>query len=67
MIKDGVEELQRFKQDKNENHQNTKRYMKEKTDFETCLWKDIHKGDLLLIDNNQTIPCDMIILSTENE
>jgi len=48
MIKDGVEELQRFKHGKNEKKPKFQKDMKKKADFEMCLWKNIHKADLLL-------------------
>ncbi|KAK9717044.1 hypothetical protein K7432_006454 [Basidiobolus ranarum] len=36
-------------------------------EFDSILWQDVRVGDLIYVQNNQSIPADMIILATSEE
>lgn len=63
-IKDAFEDWRRHKSDKIENNRLAKVLGNDK--FEEKKWKDIQVGEIIKISANETIPCDMVLLSTSD-
>ena len=78
MIKDIYEDFNRHQSDKEENNRKTlvsKSYKVDKNDqiiydsveksqFEDMSWKDIRVGQIVKVKENESFPCDMIILNS---
>ncbi|KMZ65496.1 ATPase [Zostera marina] len=63
-VKDGYEDWRRHRSDKIEN--NRKVSVLVNGQIETKRWKDIRVGDVIKLGNNETLPCDMVLLSTSD-
>lgn len=63
-LKDGYEDWRRHRSDKIEN--NRKVSVLVNGEIVTKRWKDIRVGDVIKLGNNETLPCDMVLLSTSD-
>lgn len=64
-FKDFWEDLKRKKQDNNENYSECENYDFVDEKFKKIYWKDIKLGHIIKVYNNSFIPCDLILLKTE--
>ena len=66
MIKDYIEDRRRRKADEQENLSKTKRLILNKDgdgiEQETVTWQDIKTGDIVIVENNQYLPADLVML-----
>ncbi|KAI4341885.1 hypothetical protein MLD38_026557 [Melastoma candidum] len=63
-IKDGYEDWRRHRSDRKEN--NREALVLQGTQFRFKKWKDIEVGEVVKICADETIPCDMVLLSTSD-
>ncbi|XP_040378098.1 phospholipid-transporting ATPase 1-like [Oryza brachyantha] len=63
-IKDGYEDWRRHRSDRNENNRET--LVLQSGDFRSKTWKNICAGEVVKIHSNETMPCDMVLLSTSD-
>ncbi|KAL5719369.1 P-type phospholipid transporter [Ranunculus cassubicifolius] len=63
-IKDAYEDYRRHKSDNIENHRLASVLVN--GSFQSKRWKDIRVGEILKISANDTLPCDMVLLSTSD-
>lgn len=64
MIKEAWEDIKRYKQDKDVNEKKTKVFLNKK--FREVKWEEIITGDIILIENENAIPADIILLHSSN-
>ncbi|CAD8051177.1 unnamed protein product [Paramecium sonneborni] len=62
ILKDAIEEYSRYKSDQEENNRKSQKYIDNQ--FIVCNWKDIYQADIILVMENESIPCDILILSS---
>ncbi|CAD8053969.1 unnamed protein product [Paramecium primaurelia] len=62
ILKDAIEEYSRYKSDQEENNRKSHKYYENQ--FIECNWKDIYQADIILVMENESIPCDILILSS---
>lgn len=68
MIREGYEDLKRYKSDLETNSKKTKRYCQETEDWEVDVeWKDLFVGDVIRVEDEEYIPADLIVLSSSNK
>ncbi|KAK8864038.1 hypothetical protein M9Y10_011732 [Tritrichomonas musculus] len=65
MVRDGVEDLLRWKSDKKINN-STAHYLRN-GQFEDIAWKDISVGDVIQIKKDEQVPADIVLLSSSND
>ncbi|CAN6448428.1 unnamed protein product [Victoria cruziana] len=63
-IKDAYEDFRRHRSDKIENNRMADVLVNGK--FEMKRWKDIRVGEIIKVRANETLPCDMVLLSTSD-
>ncbi|KAJ4824073.1 Alanine--tRNA ligase [Turnera subulata] len=63
-VKDAYEDWRRHKSDKIEN--NRLAWVLVDNQFQQKKWKDIQVGEIIKIESNETLPCDMVLLSTSD-
>lgn len=63
-VKDAYEDYRRHRSDRIENNRLASVLLNGK--FEDKKWKDIRVGEVIKISSNQTLPCDMVLLSTSD-
>ncbi|KAI4365548.1 hypothetical protein MLD38_021525 [Melastoma candidum] len=63
-VKDGYEDWRRHRSDRKEN--NREALVLQGTRFHLKKWKDIQAGEVVKICADETIPCDMVLLSTSD-
>lgn len=63
-IKDGYEDWRRHRSDKNENNREALVFQSGK--FSMKKWKKIRVGEVVKINADETIPCDMVLLGTSD-
>ncbi|KAK0592320.1 hypothetical protein LWI29_017186 [Acer saccharum] len=63
-VKDGYEDYRRHRSDKIEN--NRLAWVLLNDQFQQKKWKDIQVGEIIKILANETLPCDMVLLSTSD-
>ncbi|XP_024026238.1 phospholipid-transporting ATPase 1-like isoform X2 [Morus notabilis] len=63
-IKDGYEDYRRHRSDRIENDRLASVLVNNQ--FQQKRWKDIQVGEIIKIQANETIPCDMVLLSTSD-
>ncbi|KAM7467897.1 hypothetical protein LguiB_015459 [Lonicera macranthoides] len=63
-IKDGYEDWRRHRSDRNEN--NREALVLQSGQFQLKAWKDIRAGEVVKINADDTIPCDMVLLGTSD-
>lgn len=66
MIKDAFEDYKRHKADKSENEKKALVYNLAKCTFEQRAWKTIYPGEILKIEDDDFLPCDILLLSTSD-
>jgi phospholipid-translocating ATPase len=66
MIKDMVEDIKRYFQDRFENN-NQCEVACEDREFKKKRWKDVRVGDIIKVYENQYFPCDMILINSSGE
>lgn len=64
MVKEAIEDYQRYKADKRENAEPV--LSLRDGNFETVPKKDLHVGDFVKVENNCMIPADLLLLSAPN-
>ena len=68
MIREGYEDLKRYRSDLETNSKKTKRYCHSNKDWETDVeWKDLYVGDVIKIEGEDYIPADVVVLSSSNK
>lgn len=65
MIRDGIEDILRWKSDQNIN--NSVAHYLQNGSFEDILWKDISVGDIIQVRKDEQIPADVVLLSSNDE
>ncbi|KAB1201997.1 Phospholipid-transporting ATPase 1 [Morella rubra] len=63
-VKDAYEDFRRHRSDRIENNQLASVLVNDQ--FQAKKWKDIRVGEIIKIHANETIPCDMVVLSTSD-
>ncbi|KAH6755780.1 aminophospholipid ATPase 1 [Perilla frutescens var. hirtella] len=63
-VKDAYEDFRRHRSDRIENNRLASVLLNGK--FEDKKWKDIRVGEIIKISKNETLPCDMVLLSTSD-
>nr|CAB3500955.1 unnamed protein product [Digitaria exilis] len=63
-VKDAYEDWRRHRSDKNENNRTVSVLMDGV--FQPKRWKDVQVGEVLRVAANETLPCDMVLLSTSD-
>ena len=66
MLKDGYQDYQRHKMDKLLNNKSCKVWNFASEHFDFIPWKDIQVGNLILIENDDRVPADLVILNSSN-
>ena len=66
MIKDAFEDYKRHKADESENEKTTLVYNHDKGEFQKRAWKLIYPGEILKIEDDEFLPCDILLLSTSD-
>lgn len=64
MIKDAIEEIHRYGQDRKENVREVEIYSSQSGQFAKKRWEDIKVGDVLRLYQDEVIPCDALIIKT---
>ncbi|KAL6568740.1 hypothetical protein OROHE_004424 [Orobanche hederae] len=62
-VKDGYEDWRRHRSDRNENNRET---LVRSDEFRPKRWKMIQAGEVVKIHSDETIPCDMVLLGTND-
>lgn len=63
-VKDAYEDWRRHRSDKIENNRNASVLVNDQ--FQLKRWKDIRVGEIIKVHANETLPCDMVLLSTSD-
>ncbi|KAL8038924.1 hypothetical protein ABFS82_10G003000 [Erythranthe guttata] len=63
-VKDGYEDWRRHRSDRNENNRETLVF--QLNEFHPKRWKKIQAGEVVKISSDETIPCDMVLLGTND-
>ncbi|GFP87407.1 phospholipid-transporting ATPase 1 [Phtheirospermum japonicum] len=63
-VKDGYEDWRRHRSDRNEN--NREALVLQSDEFRPKRWKNIQAGEVVKINSDETIPCDMVLLGTND-
>lgn len=64
MVKDAIQEIHRYNQDRKENIREVQIYYSQSGDFQKRKWEDIKVGDVLRLYQDEVIPCDALIIKT---
>ena len=68
MIREGYEDLQRYRSDLLTNSKKTTRFYHESKEWEKGIeWKDVCVGDILKVEDEEYFPADMIVLRSSNK
>ncbi|XP_020520769.1 phospholipid-transporting ATPase 1 isoform X2 [Amborella trichopoda] len=65
-IKDAYEDWRRHRSDRIENNRVVEVLAMEDLQFRLKKWKDIRVGEMVRVKTNETLPCDMVLLSTSD-
>lgn len=65
LVKDGYEDWRRHRSDRYENNR-TSLVFSDDGEFYPKSWKDLRVGEVIKICVNETLPCDMVLLSTSD-
>ncbi|CAA0831460.1 Phospholipid-transporting ATPase 1 [Striga hermonthica] len=63
-VKDGYEDFRRHRSDRIENNRLT--WVLVDNTFQQKRWKEIRVGEIIKVSGNETLPCDMVLLSTSD-
>ncbi|GAB0196073.1 phospholipid-transporting ATPase VB [Grus japonensis] len=66
-IKDAWEDFRRYKLDKEINHMGCYIYSREERAYVEKCWKDVRVGDFVQLQCNETIPADILLLSSSDQ
>ena len=66
-VKEAFEDFHRYKADKNVNHKSTHVFSYTSGSYEKRLWKDIGVGELIRLEQNEEVPCDILLLFTHDK
>ena len=66
MVKDAYEDYIKAKQDRKENETVVKAYDRNKSEFVDSTWAELRPGDLVIVDNRQPIPADLVAVKSSN-
>ena len=66
-VKEGIEDFYRHKADREENQKIAHVYSYGTGSYEPRYWKDIGVGELVRLENNEEVPCDIFLLHTTNK
>ena len=67
MIREGYEDLKRYKSDVTTNGSKTKRYNKEDSVWDVVEWKDLFVGDIIRVESEEYFPADAIVLASSDK
>lgn len=67
MIREGIIDYQRKKQDKSTNRQAVLKYEPGSLTFENVFWEKLMVGDIIKLDEHAKVPADAIILATSEK
>lgn len=65
LIRDGFEDWLRYRSDKETNSTKTRIYLGGK--FQDFTFKDIHVGNLVLVEKDESFPCDLVMISNSSD
>ena len=65
-MKDAYEDYKRHKNDEKENQTKIEVFDAKKNEFAPKMWQDIHVGEILKIQGDEQIACDMVIIHTSD-
>ena len=63
---DGYDDYQRRKQDRFLNNKKVSKIL-ENGEIDDCAWQDVMTGNLLLVKKDESIPADLVLLSSYDE
>ena len=66
-LKEGYEDLQRHKQDRDLNGKTSLVYDKTSRSYIKKKWIDIKAGELIKVQKEEEFPCDMVLLKSDKE
>ena len=66
MIKEAFEDYYRYKQDSEANAKNTSVYDYTAGNFVNTTWRDVRLGDIVLLRKDEMLPCDILLLWSDN-
>lgn len=66
ILKDLYEDYKRHKNDDEENNQVATRWDEAQKKFVQCFWKDIKVGNIIKLENDNFIPCDLLLLNSSD-
>lgn len=66
MIKEGIEDIGRSRQDKEVNQKKIQRFSQETLGFELVQCQHVSVGDLVKIEENQSFPADLVLILSSN-
>ncbi len=64
MIKEGVEDFNRYLADKKINEKKTQKFNYDRNAFEECMWKDLKVGNLIKVISHEEVPADIVLMKT---
>jgi magnesium-transporting ATPase (P-type) len=67
MLKEGYEDFQRYKSDKELNNKLTLRFDYTSKQWETKKWSEIRQGDLVRVKSGEEIPADLLIVDAPKD
>ncbi|KAJ6797957.1 phospholipid-transporting ATPase 1 [Iris pallida] len=65
-VKDAYEDYRRHRSDRIENHRTSLVLSLPSSSFHPKIWKDIRVGELVKVHADDTMPCDLVLLSTSD-
>lgn len=66
MLKDAFEDYKRHKSDGQENNSVSYVFDAQKADFMPKLWKDIHVGDVIKVEDDGFCPADLLLIASSD-
>ena len=66
MIKEAFEDYYRYKQDKEANAKSTAIFNYASNSFVDTAWRDVRLGDIVRLQKNEMVPCDILLLWSDN-
>ncbi len=67
VFREGFEDYKKYSNDKKFNNSKSQKYNVETKQFEEIHWKDIKVGNLVKLERNESVPCDILIIKTSSE
>lgn len=68
IIREGFEDLKRYRSDLTTNSKKTKRFLHQSKEWETDVeWKDLYVGDVIRVEDQEYLPADLIVLASSSE